>query len=256
MFGCQTSETTELPVKTVSDVISDAVTKIYDEGREALFADYNQEDVLREFNEEEKQILATQYWVFDINQEADIYVCRDEAQQEVPFWLPESGFEKTGYEIKNKFNTYEVWKKTFPAGKVQLGINGFDRHNFVYFTVIKPVSTGKPLVIEPVFPEHQIMNPLHEGSYTYFDWDELVITELPAELEGATLMITNRGRAREAHLTGNAFRETDFPSSDTIDQILLTWSADPKTTMTLGWRTSTNVKTSTLQYWEAETKDT
>src|SRR5690606_1980502 len=112
------------------------------------------------------------------------------------------------------------------AGKVELGINGFDRHNFVYFTVVKSVKADQPLVIEPIFPEHQIVNTLTKGSYTYFDWDELVITELPADLEGATLLATNRGRSREAHMIHDAFRETDFPSSDTIDQILLTWSDD------------------------------
>lgn len=256
IVACQSNEAPEAPAKTVSDVISDAVTKIYYEGREGQFAEYTQEDVLREFNETEKQVLASQYWVFSINQEAVVYHCRDVTQKEIPFWLEESGFQKTDKEIKNKFDTFEVWKKTYPAGKVQLGINGFDRHNKVYFTVVKPVHTDQPLVIDPVFPEHQITHALEEGSYTYFDWDELVITELPADMKGATLMVTNRGRAREAHLIRDAFRQTDFPSSDTIDQILIAWSDDPKTTITLGWRTSTDVKSSVIQYWEAGSKDT
>lgn len=254
--ACQSEKAPDIPVKSIADVISDAVTRIYSEGREALFAEYNQEDALKEFDKEEKQILASRYWVFNIDQEAEVIVCRDVKQKEVPFWLPESGFEKTNKEIKNRFNTYEVWKKVFPAGKVELGINGFDRHNVVYFTIVKPVDKGRPLVIEPVFPEHQMINTLEKGSYTYFDWDELVITEFPAELEGASLLVTNRGRSREAHLIQDAFRTTDFPSSDTIDQILLTWSGDPKTTMDVGWRTSTEVKESTLRYWQPGSTDT
>ncbi len=255
-LSCQNDHPMEQTELTISDVISDAVTTIYSEGREAEFANYTQEDVLQEFNDEEKMVLASKYWVFDINQKSEVYVCRSVDQDELPFWIPETGFQKTDMQVKNKFNTYEVWKKTYPAGRVELGINGFDRHNRVYFTIIRPLENQQPLVVEPVYPTHQIITPFHKGSYTYFDWDELVITELPDELTGATLLVTNRGRSREAHLMQDAFRTTDFPSSDTIDQILLTWSSDPKTTMDIGWRTSTDEKESTLRYWTPGSTDT
>ena len=241
--------------RTVSDVTNDAVTRIYAEGREDLFADFTQADILEEFSKEDLQVFATQYLVFRINQEARVFVCRDKKQEEVPFWLPESGFELTGYEVKNEQDTYEVWEKIFPAGPVNLGITGFDRNRPVYFAGVKALKEDKPLEVEPIYPEKQRIHELKKGSFTYYDWDELVITDLPAEMEGGLLLVTNRGRSREAHLI-DAFRKTDFPSSDTVDQILLTWSGDPKTSVTLGWRTSVETEQSTLTYWEQGGKDT
>src|SRR5690606_5286437 len=66
---------------------------------------------------------------------------------------------------------------------------------------------------------------------------------------------TIRGRAREAHLVG-AFRETRFPSSKTADQLLLTWSGDPMTTMDLQWRTAPSIDEGIVKYWIKGNKDT
>ncbi|MCP4641371.1 MAG: metallophosphoesterase, partial [bacterium] len=47
-----------------------------------------------------------------------------------------------------------------------------------------------------------------------------------------------------------AFRTTPFPSSETPDQIMLTWSDDPRTTQTVQWRTSTEVKAGVVRWKE------
>lgn len=254
-LSCGDGKPSDSGDRSIADVMSDVVTKIYSEGVEDDFSSKTQDEVLEWFTEDEKNVLGSKYWNFKVNQPVEVYVAQDETQKEDPFWLEENGFQKTGQNVKNSHVTYDLWKKDFPAGQVDLGINGFDRHRFVYFTVVKPVKTEQALQIEPVFPATQKLNVLEEGAFTYYDWDELVITELPSELEGSVLLPTFRGRSREAHLIGG-FRKTDFPSSDSIDQILQTWSGDPGSSLTIGWRTSIDTDQSQLKYWKEGSNDT
>src|SRR5690606_34571587 len=112
--------------------------------------------------------------------------------------------------------TYEVWQKSFPAGEVGLGINGFDKHRPVYFVGVAPKHSGDAVNITPILPQKQLVTVLDTGAFTYHDWDGLVLTEVPEALKGQYLLPTIRGRAREAHLIG-AFRRTEFPSTETPD---------------------------------------
>lgn len=251
--SCDDSSTPE--DVTIAEVMGDVVTQIYAEGAENDFSDKTQDEVLEWFTEEEKKVLATKYWNFNVDQPVEVYIAQDQRQEEDPFWLNENGFQKTDQIVKNSHVTYNLWKKDFPAGLVELGINGLDRHRYVYFVIVKPKEGESPLFVEPVFPAQQKISVFEEGAFTYHDWDELVITDLPSELEGSVLLPTYRGRSREAHLIGG-FRQTEFPSSDTIDHIVQTWSGDPRTSLTIGWRTSVDVDQSELKYWKEGSTDT
>jgi hypothetical protein len=89
---------------------------------------------------------------------------------------------------------------------------------------------------------------MKKGAFTYHDWSGLLLTEVPEQLVGQKLFTTVRGRAREAHVI-NAFRETPFPSSENIDQMMLTWSGSPKTTIDIQWRTNATVPDGVVKYW-------
>lgn len=239
----------------VSDTMDGIITRIYTEGVEEKINKSTQNEILEYLTDEEKNTLANAYWTFEISSESDVFVCRDKSQTETPYWLERNGFEKTSYQVKNEFVKYEVWHKRFKKGPVNLGINGFDRHRFVYFTLVKPVEEAKSLKIQAVFPENQNVSELNKGTFTYHDWDELLITEFSEELSGAQLLSTIRGRSREAHLI-DAFRKTNSPSSKQIDQILQTWTDDPSSSITIGWRTEVATENSTLKYWEVNKTDT
>ena len=88
---------------------------------------------------------------------------------------------------------------------------------------------------------------MKDSAFTYHDWDELVITGVPEELKGAQLLTTIRGRGTEAHLVG-AFRKTDLPSSKDPDQVMLTWSGDPATSVDIQWRTDTTIHDGKINY--------
>src|SRR5208283_2733809 len=50
---------------------------------------------------QDRQVLATQYWHFDVNVPVVVSVMRDVNQVELPFWLPQAGFHKTDLRVAN-----------------------------------------------------------------------------------------------------------------------------------------------------------
>lgn len=190
---------------------------------------------------DEREILATRHLHFRVSAPAMVSVMRHADQAIVPFWLEEAGFEKTDLEVTNTENwRYEVWQKQVEPGLVGLGINGFDRHRPHYFVSVGPVDSNGRVELTDLHPAEFSIGTMHEGAFTYHDWDSLLLKAVPKEIRGHTLLRTIRGRAREAHLVGG-FRETPHPAGPQPDLVLLTWSEDPKTTQTIQWRTNTSV---------------
>jgi predicted phosphodiesterase len=204
--------------------------------------------ILNLITPEEKKVFASNHWRFRVDKPALVSVMRHKGQEIIPFWLIEEGFENTGKSVKNENYDYEVWQKQYPAGEVRLGINGFDLHKVVYFVAVGPVENGKMPVIDRLYPDQWPISEMRKGAYTYNDWDELVIQELPDNMVGHTLLTTIRGRAREAAITGS-FRTTEYPSSPLPDQIVLTWSGAPSSTQSVQWRTDTKVTGAYIKYW-------
>lgn len=240
---------------TVKGVMDSLVTRIYAQWDTRLINVLDENLVLKFVGPEERAALAENYWRFRVDVPVIVSLMRDSAQGSVPFWLVERGFEKTGYTVRNELYTYEVWQRRFPAGEVGLGINGFDKHRPVYFVGIAPQHPGEKVNITPILPQKQAITVLDTGAFTYHDWDELVLTEVPEVLRGQYLLPTIRGRAREAHLI-NAFRRTSYPSTDVPDQVVLTLPEDAEHGMTVQWRCAPNVRQGWIKYWQPGTKDT
>lgn len=240
---------------SVAGVMGDVVTRLYDQLTPAELDTISNAFVLSFISPQEKKILATTYWKFEVNVPAVVSVMRDSAQREVPFWLADQGFEKTGLTVCNELYTYEVWQKEFAAGEVGLGINGFDKHRPVYFVSVAPVDPNDTLEIRTLFPKEQMISVLDTGAFTYLDWDGLVLTAVPDGLRGQKLLPTIRGRAREAHVVGG-FRYTDFPSGIVPDQITMTLPEDPARGAVVQWRCDRTVSHSWIKYWPANATDT
>lgn len=231
------------------------MTRLYDQLDAHQLDTIGQDFLLRFLTPAEKTALATAYWRFEVNVPVVVSIMRDTAQTLEPFWLPESGFHKTELRVRNGLYTYEVWQRRYGAGEVRLGINGFDRHRPVYFVSVAPVDTRQRLEVTPRFPVSQHIGVLEQGAFTYHDWDGLVLTSVPASLNGQTLLTTIRGRAREAHVLG-AIRRTDFPSGIQPDQITLTFGADAQREMTIQWRSAPSLKDAWVKYWTKHGTDT
>src|SRR5690606_8510434 len=152
--GCTPVQDTQRD--SVAGVMGDVVTRLYDQLTPAELDTISSAFVLGFISPNEKRVLATMYWKFEVNVPAVVSVMRDSAQGEVPFWLADQGFEKTGLTVRNELYTYEVWQKEFAAGDVGLGINGFDKHRPVYFVSVAPVDPDDTLEIRALFPQEQL----------------------------------------------------------------------------------------------------
>lgn len=243
------NSTSERDVSSVKDVIDNAITELYATRTEDELAalTYEQADAL--FSEKERETLATKHWMFDANVPVVVSVMRSIKQEIVPFWLKENGFIKTDKSLNNEMSSYEIWQKHFNAGTVGLGINGFENFGLHYFVSVGPQNKDDELVLSNFFPENQYVGTMDDGAFTYHDWDELVLTDVPEQLRGDYLLTTVRGRGVESHLV-NAFRKTDYPSSLDPDQALLTWSDDPATSIDIQWRTNTSIEDGTVYFRE------
>jgi hypothetical protein len=245
MVSCTQKEEKE----RVKDVMDRVVTELYQIKTQDELSVIDYEQAMALFSEEELQTLATRHWTFDINVPVTVSVMRSEKQKVVPFWLPKNGFTKTEMVVKHEHTIYEVWQKYFAAGEVELGIGGLENYGFHYFVSVAAKIKSDKLELSNFFPENQYVGTMEKGAFIYHDWDELIITELPEELIGNKILTTVRGRGVESHLV-RAFRKTDYPSSATPDQVMLTWSDDPSSTMDIQWRTDTTVATGVVNYRE------
>ncbi len=252
LLGCSTRETTDRNVSTVMDEV---ITRLYAEVPSTQYDAIDDEFILDFLTPEEKQVLATRYQYFTVNVPVIISLMRDRDQKTLPFWLGPAGFVKTGEFVKSESYTYEVWQKEFDAGRVELGINGFDKHRPVYFVSVAPKNSGDELIITDPYPSEYNIATLEENGFTYHDWSDLLIVEVPESLRGQKMFTTVRGRAREAHIK-EGFRITPYPSSSKPDQVMLTWSDSPETTMDIQWRTDTATVDGVAKVWIADTTPT
>ena len=236
-------------VKTVKDVIDNKISYLYKtmDSTQLMSIDYDK--VFSLFSDDEKEVLATRHWMFHVNVPVVVSVMRSNEQKIVPFWLTTKGFFKTDLTMKNEQATYEVWQKNFNAGTVGLGINGLENYSLHYFVSVVPQKTSDQLVLNNFFPDNQFVGNLDNGAFTYHDWDELVLSDVPEIMKGQKLLTTVRGRGVESWLAG-VFRTTDYPSSGLPDQVMLTWSSDPFTGIDVQWRTDSAIKDGVVKFRE------
>ena len=253
LASCSPSPDQSKP-QSVSSVMDDVVTRLYRDVPRRQYDSIDDNFILKFLTEDEKRILATKYLYFTVNVPVVVSLMRHRDQQTVPFWLEESGFRKSGETVESESYVYEVWTKKFDAGKVELGINGFDKHRPVYFICVGPQDSAQNLIISDRYPAEYNLAIMEDGAFTYHDWSDLKLIRIPESLKGQQLFTTVRGRAREAHIRGG-FRTTPYPSSSKPDQVMLTWSAPPETTIDIQWRTDSSVQDGAVRFWRAGVED-
>src|SRR5690606_9977535 len=181
LTSCSPNQQVKGSVKETMDLV---VSRFYQEFTKGQLDTISHHFILNYLSEEEKSILATQYLLFDVNAPVTVSLMRDSDQEIVPFWIEEAGYKKTTHKVKNSHSTYEVWQKNYQPGRIQLGINGFDKHRPVYFICVGAQNRSDNPEITPVFPAEQHLGTMEEGAFTYHDWDGLTLTEVPEALLG------------------------------------------------------------------------
>ncbi len=208
------------------------------------------EDALAFLTDDEKEILGSEHITFRSNVPIIVSVFRDVTQGEIPFWLEARGFARVPGVVKVEDETFEVWEREFEAGEIGLGVNSLSGAGDHYFVSIVPVNAGDSVEITDIYPGQHTLGVLQKGERVYAGSMDR-IAEVPEALEGQILLRGDSGRRRDGQLL-NVFRFTDYPATERPDQVVLTWSGDPKTSQAIQWRTNTTVTSGMVRYIESD----
>jgi hypothetical protein len=194
----------------------------------------------------EREILGSEHISFRANVPVVVTVARGPSPAEDLFWLRERGFEKVDVAWRERGNELTVWQRNFEAGWIGLGVNSLGGGGIHYIVTIAPRTAGQEVTLTDLYPGQLRTAPLKPGVKPYVDRDE-TLTNIPPRLDGELLLRTQHARRDDGRLR-NVLHWTEHPSSDRPDQVILTWSDDPKTTQAIQWRTSTKVQRGLARY--------
>ncbi|GAD60564.1 fibronectin type III domain-containing protein [Brevundimonas abyssalis] len=183
---------------------------------------------------------------------ARLFVAFDSTWGETPFWLADLGFQRRAdldfvVDVEDPFH---VWEKAVPAGEVNLGVPSLSGEMKPYVVFAAPAGGEGTVVITPLIPGADVQIAREDGA-PYVD-DNDWFNALPAELDGLPVLRSFESWEFVSRMVG-FFRATDYPSSATPDHLQLTWQDDPRTGVTVQWRTDETVDESLL--WLAPAGD-
>ncbi|MFN0067620.1 MAG: fibronectin type III domain-containing protein [Limisphaerales bacterium] len=187
----------------------------------------------------EREVLGAHHLTFRMNAPAVVTVFHEAPPDSAPFWLAERGFQPTGEVLDAAGKSFAGRARAFPPGEVGLGVNSLQGGGEHYFVALRPVNPADSLAVTDLYPGQLRLGELCAGAQPWADRDA-AFTNVPPALAGQILLRTERARRNDAQLV-NIFRWTPHPANARPDQLVLTWSGDPKTTQAIQWRTDTTV---------------
>lgn len=201
--------------------------------------------VLAFLDESERAYLSTAFVQFEVDRPARLFVAYDHSHGETPFWLPELGFERRPDLdfIVDVEDPYHVWEAPVPAGQVALGIPGFSGEMKPYVVLAAPAAGKGKVELTPRVPGTDVVTA-RVGERLFIDDDDEFRT-LPGELVGLPVLRSYESWELVSRMVG-FFRQTDHPSSAEPDHLQLTWEGDPRTSVTIQWRTDDSIDTGKL----------
>lgn len=231
-------------------VVTDAVTGILERLQRELPADQlvglTVPQVEAFLNPAEREVLGARYIQLRVNVPVVVTIAQDARLGDDPFWLRERGFETAGGKVRLGTREYKVWTKAFAAGAIGLGVPSLSGHGSHYLAFLRPQEAGRVLKVTQLRPTDLAVAPFVAGVAPYVDQD-VRWTNIPSELEGQLLVRMASNRVKLARLI-SLFYNTEYPATNRADQVLLTWSGDPRTTQTIQWRTSPAIQRGVARY--------
>jgi len=197
---------------------------------------------------QEREVLGTKHITFRVNVPVRVTVLHNSLLGAQPFWLRERGFQPTDIKLRQGRVVFAAWQKDFAAGPIGLGVNSLSRGSDHYLVTLAPQQPGDKIKVTDLRPQQLLLAPFKAGVEPYVDQPDS-LAAVPPELEGQILIRADTEREEDAQFVG-LFRVTQYPASARPDQVVLTWSDAPRTTQTIQWRTSTQVKHGYVQYQE------
>lgn len=196
----------------------------------------------------ERQVLSTAHITFHVNVPTTVCIVRDADIKEVPFWLSDHRYTGVPVEWKHEKKTLKVWQRDFDPGPIGLGVNSLSGGGTHYSILLAPRNPSDTLILSNLYPSALRTTDLTNNAKIYTDRDDVFAT-VPARFAGYTLLQTQNGLRNDAQIR-TLFRWTDHAARAKPDQIILTWSADPRTSQSIQWRTSDRVRQGFVRFAE------
>lgn len=225
----------------VSDILDRMVREMGPDERLAL----TPESAEAFLNAEERARLSTGFARFTVDRAARLFVAFDGTYGETPFWLRDPGFQRRAdldfiVDVEDPFH---VWETSVPAGEVGLGVPSLSGELKPYLVFAAPAEGEGTVTITPLIPGADVQTA-RRGGEPYVD-DNDYFNDLPDVLDGLPVLRSFESWEFVSRMVG-FFRETDHPSSAAPDHMVLTWQGDPRTGVTVQWRTNETVERSIL----------
>ncbi len=231
---------------SVHDTVVEIKRRLIKEFNPDELVELNRDTIMEFITDDEKRVLSEGHIRMSVNVPVNVIVLKDPGLGEDPFWLKSRGFEPAGIQIEFGGDEYEGWKTQMDAGRIGFGVNSLRGGGEHYLIALSPQNPEDRLEISKPYPGQCRIQTAKEVEVYVQRWDGSF--SLPDALQETTIVMAGSGDWEDnANLT-RTFRKTRFPAKTMPDQIVLTWSDDPKTTQTVQWRTSKEVTTGKVKY--------
>ena len=200
--------------------------------------------VLAVLNRTERDALARGYLEFRVESPADVYIAAPRGSK--PFWLDDLGFIFTEATLRDERITWDLYRRTYPAGSVRLGVNGLDRSPPAHYAVLVRSLDGAPRGVELSDPDGWQISTASPGECL-----ERIggrpISDWPGTLKNVALIRTDHDRRHATMLAHARVWKTHEISSLKPDQVVVSFGADASDSLTFTWRTSPGITTSAVK---------
>lgn len=192
----------------------------------------------------ERDALGRGYLRFRVDRTAEIVVAapRDAA----PFWLADQGFESTPGHLRGPGGEWALFRKTFGAGWVGLGVNGLDRRPPAHYVVFVRGADGGRVTLSRLNLDHWSQVSAAEGVSATSDLSG-PLRDIPPSLLGTTLLQPEHDQRHAALLATGRVWKTHVASGPASDQVVVSFGHDPQRTLSFTWRTDPGVTKTTLR---------
>jgi hypothetical protein len=233
---------------SIHDTVAGIAEKFHQQFSESQLKALTAYQIEQLLSVQEKEILGSEHITFKVNVPVELIVVRDRALKSEPFWIRERDFKLTGVTYTVSTEEFDVWTKDFEAGQIGLGVNSLSGGAIHYVILLRPKNPTDKIEVTDLYPGQLRVEAISANTKPFVD-NATKLKDFPTELSDCLIVRTENGSRDDAKLV-DYFKWTLYPASPKPDQIVLTWSDDPKTTQTIQWRTSTAITQGKVTFQE------
>ncbi len=247
LAGCQPQSPVE-SLPSVDQTLADAGRRLsaaLSEARLTVLATHGPE-LLATLWDSERDALGRGYLRFQTEVPVVVYVAAP--SRSVPFWIADQSFKAVETKLANPDGRWTLFRKSFPAGWIGLGVNGLDRTPPAHYVVFLRTPPGQPALSESAihlghdeFPSGSWRPVIARPGSSAASDSMRPFEALPEELIGS-ILLQPRHESRHGTLlaTGRVWK-THVPAAQAADQVTISYGADPAHELTWSWRTAADV---------------